>query len=180
MFVVPAELGQLDRPPSLEDSFETVDNWRRDHNGVYANEVGVSFTARSDLNEPSIITALRVEVVDRRAPIQGTLIEPSGAGDLIPREVRADLEADPPKVTLSRGWRFPLTVSNENIELFTVTARVVNCYCFWRIHVDVVGPDGEATTQVIDDNGEPFAVTSTQAAQNRVKLPDNDSEKWPS
>jgi hypothetical protein len=178
--VIPTRVNDLDRPPLIAGAdTKTFDEWAEKHGAVFAESMMVSFVARSESTQPTIITDARVEVVKRQAPLQGTWIVPDGAGTQPVRQLYADLNKDPPTITLDPSWQFPLRVSDSDPELFTVNARSRNCYCSWRIVLSALLPDGESVEVVVDNNGRPFEVTSTGNTTDKTYLPRFDGDIWP-
>lgn len=176
--IIPRRLSELSRPPSASD-MDAFNAWAADNDGVYADNMSVGFVARSGQVEPTIITALRVEVVSREEPMQGTWIVPDGAGPQGERIILADLDADPPTATLDGDFSFPLRINNSDIELFSVRAQARTCHCYWRIELDVIGTDGVARTLTVDNHGRPFELTGTGNAQDRTYLPSTSDAPWP-
>lgn len=177
--VVPRRLSELSRPPSAAD-VEAFNTWTSDNDGVFAENMSVGFLARSEQVEPTIITALRVEVVSREEPMQGTWIVPDGGGPQSERIIMANLDADPPTAILDGSFAFPLRINSSDTEMFSVRAQAQTCHCYWRIELDIIGPDGESRTVTVDDNGDPFELTGTANTQDRTYLPRSPDAPWPS
>lgn len=75
---------------------------------------------------------------------------------------------------------FPLRVTQTDVETFTVAARTSNCHCFWRINLDIIDPDGRSQTVTVDDDGEPFELTSVNNAKDKTFLPRSGAnDAWP-
>ncbi|SFF78614.1 hypothetical protein SAMN05216574_1272 [Blastococcus tunisiensis] len=178
--VVPLSLAELNRPPYPGDAAgrAAFEQWAENHDAVYANQMSVSFLARSDKEEPTIIVGARVVVVERREPLGGTWIAPDGAGPAPERVLNADLDPSPPEVMKDPGWEFPLTVTSAEVEAFTVVATTSTCHCLWEIELDVITPDGDNETITVDDEGAPFELTAPSEGVDRVTLPRSE-EAWP-
>jgi hypothetical protein len=110
----------------------------------------------------------------------GTWIAPNGAGPQPVRQLYADLDTTPPKLTMSGGWDFPLRVSEADPEAFLVTARTKACRCFWTIELDVQLPDGQSRIVTVDNKGAPFELTSSANTSAKTLFPSSDSDPWPS
>lgn len=177
--VVPRSATELNRPPDESDRAAFA-AWADENDAVYADNMSVGFTANSGQVEPTIITAVRVEVVQREEPMQGTWIAPDGAGPQGERVILADLDADPPTASLDGTFAFPLRVNNSDTELFSVRARATTCHCYWQIEVDIIGEDGKTRTLTVDNDGEPFELTGTGNTRDRTYLPANADAPWPS
>lgn len=178
--VIPLMLENLDRPPYPEDAAGRTlfEEWAGNHGAVLANRMAVSFVARSDTEEPTVVVDARVVVVERREPLGGTWIVPDGAGPGPERVLNANLDASPPEAFKDLGWEFPLTVTSTDIEAFTVVATTSQCYCLWEIELDVITPDGDNKTIVVNDDGAPFQLTAPSQNADKVILPRSD-EAWP-
>ena len=178
--VIPKDLSELDRPPVIDGQNRApFDAWAMKHMAVSANRMGVRFVARSSMIEPTIITGARVKVVRREAPLSGTWIAPDGAGTQPVRQMYANLDTTPPAITKDENWAFPLRISRTDPEIFTVVARTQNCHCYWQIELDVLLPDGEAQTVIVDDNGKPFELTSANNTSSKTFLPNSNEQPWP-
>lgn len=176
--VIPLQLEDLSPPPNVSDSV-AIKEWADSIGGVYGENMSVGFVARSEQLTPTIITALRVEVVSRDEPLQGTWIVPDGGGPQDERVVLADLDADPPTAILDGSFAFPLRINNSEVELFSVRAQASDCYCLWQIELDVIGVDGKSRTVIVDDDGQPFELTGTGNAEDRTFLPSTPGAPWP-
>lgn len=176
-FVVPRNIDQISRPP-VNDTPE-LDEWAEDEGGVSASSKTVSFLARADQEEPTIILDIGIEVTERRPPISGTWFQPYGAGDLPPREVYVDLDQTPPVLRRSGGWRLPLKVSKEDVEAFVVVASTSSCYCFWQIELTYLDSDGNSAKLIVNDDGAPFETTAVNNVTAKTWAPTSAEEPWP-
>ncbi|MFF1819718.1 hypothetical protein ACFVWG_20630 [Kribbella sp. NPDC058245] len=165
--VVPGTVNDGDQPPGDNEDFK---KWARSHGAVYANTVAISFVARSDIDEPTLVVGASVRVVERRKPLAGTHVVPNGAGPGPDRVLFSDLDQNPATVRLAAGWSFPLTVSRTDIEAFTVVPTTENCYCLFVIELRYVDPDGSTRTISMDDHGKPFELTSATAATKKITV----------
>jgi hypothetical protein len=163
--VVPRAIPSSDLPPLDNLKFH---DWARKYDAVYANRLEVSFVARSDSTQQVAIRDARIVMVDRADPLSGVWIEPTGAGPGPERVLWADLETDPPTTRTDGGWEFPRLISSSELEAFTVIAQVENCYCRFRIELQYVDSAGDVKTTTIDNDGKPFAVTSTQNITGKI------------
>lgn len=178
--VIPKNLSELDRPPVYDGANPApFEAWATKHGAVTANRMWVSFIARSSMEQPTIITGARVNVLRREAPLSGTWIAPDGAGPQPVRQMYADLDATPSAITKDGNWQFPLRISRTDPEAFTMVTRTQECHCYWQVELDVLLPDGEAQTIIVDDNGKPFELTSTSNTSSKTYLPRTDEQPWP-
>jgi hypothetical protein len=178
--VIPKSISEIPRPPNFDSASRALfDEWAAEQEAVLANQMVLSFVARSDEEQPTLITGMRVEVVKRSAPLAGTWVRPDGAGPGPNRVVTVDLDVSPPTLTKSLGWDFPLTISKTELEAFTVIANVSTCDCEWRIVLESQVPDGSTSDIVVDDDGIPFRLTGSSAVNQTTFLPHQDSDRWP-
>jgi hypothetical protein len=167
--VVPGDLDDGDRPPGDGEKFK---EWARSRKAVYANRVAISFVAKSDMDEPTLVIGASVRVVERQKPLAGTHVVPTGAGPGPNRIMFSDLDQDPATVRVGAGWSFPLKVSRTDIEAFTVVPSTKNCYCRFVIDLRYVDPEGNTRTASMDDHGKPFELTSSSAATKTTTVDD--------
>ncbi|MCZ2821033.1 hypothetical protein O2V63_11890 [Modestobacter sp. VKM Ac-2977] len=168
--VFPDSATDLNSRPSFSKDYEAFFDWAADHGGVPAEDFDLSFTIRSDKDESTLVTDVRVVVVKREPALGGRWIGVDAGGQPPHRSLHANLDNTPPTVTRSPGWDYPLSVSSSEQELFTVTATTQDCYCHWRVEVDVIAPNGEKVTVRVDDHGDPFKVTGTSRAGDRMTV----------
>lgn len=130
--------------------------------------VYVTVQGRSDAQVT--LTDLRVRVVARRPPLQGTLFGVPGGGDTVFRWVSVDLDADPPGLSTHldehapaadherRPIRFPYRVSRSDAETFEFHGYAERCDCAWVIELSWAS-EGRTGAHLIDNGGKPFRVT---------------------
>jgi hypothetical protein len=157
--------------------------WARDLGGADARQTGVSFILRSDLTAPVIVANVRVIVQQRSAPMRGTLLQSGQGGDLYNRVMEVNLDNSPPRVRRvayenNRRWNFPLRVSQQDPEVFTVIAKADNSYCLWKLEVDYL-IEGGRHTLTVDDGGQPFRTTGVRNVTGKVGVPQTDTDPWP-
>lgn len=182
-FILPERLKNIPRPPEIAGSgSQEFQTWALQRGGVYANGMGISFSVRGATPDLSVIRNVKVRVVKRGAPIAGTWILPGGAGGEPSRILLVDLDQDPP--TASRQgfdgeWRFPLSVSSEDLEIFAVVVQTKTCDCEWVVDIDYVDSDGDVQRATVDNDGSPFHVTSSANATAEAYAPQTESDPWP-
>lgn len=182
--MIPRPLDEIPRPPNTAgEGSQDMREWAYELGGVDAETTVVSFRAESDLNQRILITDVQVKVLERRPPMQGTWIAPDGAGGAPLRILRVDLDSDPPSSTREHReqeepWNFPLWVSQDEFEVFSVIASTGSCDCSWVIELYYV-EDGEQKRVIINKNGEPFRTTATNNATDETFAPRIDSDPWP-
>jgi len=177
-FVIPRPLSGIPRPPEITDSSDIFADWAKEIGGVYANEMGIAFNVRGETADLSLITDVRIEVVKRAAPLTGIWVAPSGGGGEPTRFILADLDQEPPSMRMV-GWSDPLSVSAGDVEVFSVIVQTKSCDCSWRIKVEYIDSDGDPREAIVDDDGEPFRVTSSVNTTARAYAPQTADENWP-
>jgi hypothetical protein len=182
--VVPLAREKLPRPPAIAGKgSQRFLAWAHDLGGADAEQTQVSFVLRSDLTAPVIVANVRVVVQERRPAMRGTWLKPAQAGDLPERVIEIDLDTDPPTVkrTAYQGdpsWKFPLQVSNQDPELFTVIAKANQSFCFWKLEVDYL-VEGRQHTLTVDNDRQPFRTTGVKNVTGEAFVPQTDTEPWP-
>ena len=138
--------------------------WFRRTEAAFANSMEISFLARSDSEQPVVLTNLSVNIVHRTSPLPGTWIPATGAGPGPVRVLFADLDKEIPTLRYDGSWDFPLTISKSSIESFTLVAKTTKYYCRFTIDLSYIDEDGEQRKTTIDDSGRPFRLTATSRA----------------
>jgi hypothetical protein len=181
--VLPLPLEKIPRPPSTAgEGSQKFLVWARNLGGADAESTGVSFVLRSDMTAPVIVANVRVVVQQRSPAMRGTWLDTGQAGDLYNRVLEVDLDRDPPIVERisegDSGWNFPLKVSVQDPELFTVIASADESLCVWTLEVDYV-VDGKRHTLTIDNDGQPFRTTGIKNVTAKHRVPRTDADPWP-
>lgn len=144
--------------------------WKYEMDAVDAWYTEVQITVAGRDEAPVILQGVEVNVIDRRAPFAGVLLQEPG-GDLVDiRYIAADLDPAQPKLELGSGftegegeWRFPLKVSSTESEVLYIVASTDTCDCSWdaRLFFTYRGEDGSIK---IDNGGKPFRTSSPRNA----------------
>ena len=174
-FVVARPIGEVPEPPN-GDSPEGRWAWAREMGGVDATQSLFRFVVAGKDAAPVVLQGLHVKVVERRGPMDGTLLSYFGLG--APQSVRyiqIDLSKSPPKWDWigDKGEpeeHFPLRVSESESEVFDVQAFTLKGDVSWVLELDYTA-DGEQRTLTIDDEGKPFRTTEGRA-------PNQDGYGW--
>lgn len=110
---------------------------------------------------PVVLHGLRVTVVSRNQPIDGIYVtfQPD-LGGIPVRLAIIDLDTQPPTLSFEDGLkgneeRFPLQVSQEEVEVFDILAVSSDCDCAWYLSLDFES-GGKQGSITIDDHGHPF------------------------
>lgn len=180
-YVIPLSIDEIPAPPSQLEFVEERDAWAASLDGVDAHTTAILVTVTGTEHAPVILTGLKVRVIERRAPIDGTHITYGPLGDaMLVRWMTVDLDCTPPEVTQTADERFlvdgdgearpvtfPFKVSSTEAEVFLIVATTKRHYCAWQGELSwCCGADTGVT--IIDDDGEPFRTTAPTAAPTYV------------
>ncbi|MFB6909340.1 helix-turn-helix domain-containing protein [Streptomyces bacillaris] len=170
-------------PPPAEADAE---GWAAALGAVHAGETEVRITLQGRDERAVVLEALRIRVVERRAPADGRVHRMSSGcgGALTPRTFDVDLDRERPVARSVPGndtgepipaVSFPYRVSASDPEVLLVTARAARCDCDWVAELRWSG-GGRSGTVRIDDGGRPFR---TSAAPGRpVHDYDHEAGRW--
>jgi hypothetical protein len=162
-FVVDRPIRKVSRPPhgnAPEGRFQ----WAREMGGVDASASLIRVVVSGKENRPALLQGMRVELADRRPPLEGTLLTYTGIGAAQSvRYIDVDLSKSPPIV----DWigaegrpedHFPLRVTESEPEVFDIWAHSPRGDQSWYLELDYTA-DGEQGSARIDDHGKPFRTT---------------------
>jgi hypothetical protein len=140
---------------------------------VLGDGAAIGITVQGTNSAAVVLTALRVEIVKTGGPLSGAFLPFGCASAVEPRHFAVDLTGRPPVVRAVAGSDagtavpardFPFKVSDSDPEQFVVQVgsptEDIQFVLFLRW--TSAGHQGELR---IDDNGEPFQVSATTAAQ---------------
>ncbi|MDX3068410.1 transcriptional regulator, partial [Streptomyces sp. ND04-05B] len=167
-YVIDKAPRQVPPPPLPQDAAP----WARSQGAVHGGRTLVDITVQGRTDTAVVLEALRVRVVKRSAPLQGTVyFTGQGCGaDLDPRTFAVDLDEDRPVARPARGVeggtgtparRMPYRVSAKDPEVLMIDARTVDCDCGWYLELDWSSQGRTGTTR-IDDHGTPFRTSGTK------------------
>ncbi|MEW1612616.1 MULTISPECIES: helix-turn-helix transcriptional regulator [unclassified Streptomyces] len=150
-------------PPPAEADAES---WATALGAVHAGETGVRITLQGADERAVVLEALRIRVVERRAPAAGRVHRMSSGcgGALTPRMFDVDLDAARPVARSVPGndtgepiapVSFPYRVSATDPEVLLITGRTVRCDCDWVAELSW-SSGGRSGTVRMDDGGRPF------------------------
>jgi hypothetical protein len=153
--------------------------------GVLASGGWVELTMQAASGETVILENISVQLVSRQPPAAGDLLEPDeGGGELDPRYFALDLDAPTPALVAYPGdnagqnipaARFPFTVSEQDPEVFLIQVNASLSMSSFRLELHWVS-NGRAGTTTVDNQGQPFVVSSISRAT--VYCPDPASGAW--
>lgn len=159
-------------PSEAYRSDEDYRTWIREHNAVQADLTMVELTIRGGSSDAVVLQDLRIRVLDRSQPFQGTVVDNNCGGPLPPRRYKANLDAADPVLQPDRDpftedeppVTFPYRVTNADAEVIRVVANTRACYCKWVL--ELVYIDGEREhVKRINDGGIPFRTTAVPSRQ---------------
>jgi hypothetical protein len=123
--------------------------------------VRLQFRARGD--EPVTINDIKIDVVQRSAPLDGWYIAQPGCGGLVVKIAEVDLDTPTPTVRyIGQGApeeNITLFVTRTDIEVIELQVGTEKSMVDWTAEVFYSGPDGDGSVTV-DDDGRPFRVTT--------------------
>ncbi|MFJ7077270.1 helix-turn-helix domain-containing protein [Streptomyces sp. NPDC098781] len=171
-YVIAKPPGQVPPPPNPQDAA----TWAGTQNAVHGQQTLVRITVQGRSSTAVVLDALRVRVVGRSAPMEGSnyAMDHGCGGALTPRYFSVDLDKDRPIARPVDGndtgvtipaMRLPYRVSAEDPEVLLVDARTVSCDCTWYLELDW-SSQGRTGTVRVDDHGRPFRTTSTKGLPN--------------
>jgi hypothetical protein len=168
-YIVPGSLRGKTIPSG--DDPAKLRQWAESLGGVYAEVLGVSFAIQADTPDAAVLTDLKINVVKRNKPLAGTWILPANiGGSMTNRRMIVNLDQDPPSVQKEGGWDFPLSVSSENPEFFSIQTMTTKCDCSWTFTLFYTDAGGHRSERTIDDDGKPFRITGVNNASAHVAV----------
>jgi hypothetical protein len=164
-----------DLEPHLPSSESTWPEWAPVADGVPVAPAQVQLTVQGTGEAEVVLTGLEVRVVDRRAPMTGTMLN-RGCGDIADyRLLYVDLDKRPPTYTSENlyqeptegvpDWavkplQFPYHVSLSDAETFVIVASTSACDCDWVVDLSWAS-EGNTGKIAIDNHGMPFRTVSS-------------------
>ncbi|KUO12692.1 hypothetical protein [Streptomyces sp. DSM 15324] len=179
-YVIDAPPARVPPPPSEQDA----GTWASAQGAVHGGETDAEIAVQGNSSTAVALTALRVRVVARAAPLPGTAYtrDRGCGGALSKRYFAVDLDRDR---TLARSVagndagipavRLPYRVSAEEPEVLLVTARTAACGCDGYLELDW-SSDGRTGTVRIDDHGRPFRTSALDGLERYVY--DTSARRW--
>ena len=161
----PADLSESERSDAI--AFRDFD-WAESKGAVAGSPAIVRLQLRAKGDEPIVVNALRVNVVQRTAPVEGWFVAKPGCG---PEPVRvATVDLDDPNPTVEyQGTQGPqdqltLSVTRTDVELIELHASTRTATVDWTVELFYSGPDGDGSV-LVDDGDGPFRVTTETASE---------------
>ncbi|MEU5070907.1 helix-turn-helix domain-containing protein [Streptomyces asoensis] len=167
-YVIDRQPAQVPPPPAQQDAGA----WASAQGAVHGRETDVEITVQGRTSTAVVLTALRVRVVGRAAPLPGVVyaMEQGCGGDLTERYFAVDLDKDRPVARSVAGndagtpipaVSLPYRVSSTDPEVLLVTARTATCACDWYLELDW-SSQGRTGTVRVDDHGRPFRTSGIE------------------
>jgi hypothetical protein len=159
-FIVDRPIDKVSRPPS-GNTPDGRYGWAKEMGGVDASASLIRVVVSGKANTPTLLQGLRVKLVERRPPLDGTLLTYTGIGSAQSvRYIQVDLGKSPPTLDYigDEGKpedHFPLRVSESEAEVFDIWAGTPRGDQSWYLELDYTA-DGEQGSIRIDDDGKPF------------------------
>ncbi|ELS57602.1 helix-turn-helix domain-containing protein [Streptomyces viridochromogenes] len=181
-YVIARPPQQVPPPPSPQDAGV----WAAAESAVHGRRTMVKISVQGRTSTAVVLEALRVRVVGRSAPVEGTsyAMDNGCGGALTPRYFDVDLDLDRPIARPVDGndsgtpipaMRLPYRVSAEDPEVLLVTAETESCDCSWYLELDW-SSQGRTGTVRIDDRGRPFRTTSIKGLPRHTY--DTSAREW--
>ncbi|MFI6012093.1 helix-turn-helix domain-containing protein [Streptomyces sp. NPDC051243] len=181
-YVVTKSPQQVPPPPPPQDAA----TWAASQSAVHGRQTLVEISVQGRTSTAVVLEALRVRVVGRSAPVEGSNYSMSNGcgGALTPRYFDVDLDMDRPIARPADGndtgtpipaMKLPYRVSAEDPEVLLVDARTEGCDCSWYLELDW-SSQGRTGTVRIDDHGRPIRTTSIKGLPNYGY--DTSARKW--
>ncbi|KUL38658.1 helix-turn-helix domain-containing protein [Streptomyces regalis] len=181
-YVIAKSPQQVPPPPAPQDA----GIWAASQNAVHGQQTMVEIAVQGRTSTAVVLEALRVRVVGRSAPVEGTsyAMDNGCGGALTPRYFDVDLDKDRPIARPVDGndtgtpipaMKLPYQVSAQDPEVLLVDAQTESCDCSWYLELDW-SSQGRTGTVRIDDHGRPFRTTSIEGLPSYGY--DTSARKW--
>ncbi|MFE2042219.1 helix-turn-helix domain-containing protein [Streptomyces sp. NPDC059477] len=181
-YVIDRPPAQVPPPPVAQDARP----WATAQGAVHGRNTNVRITVQGRSETAVVLEALRVRVVGRAAPVQGSsyAMDQGCGGSVTPRYFDVDLDMDRPIARSVPGAdpdrelpavKMPYQVSSTDPEVLEVTARTAGCACDWYLELDW-SSQGRTGTVRIDDGGRPFRTSAVEGLDRYAY--DYENRRW--
>lgn len=181
-YVIDQPPARVPPPPAEQDG----GTWAAAQGAVHGRETSVEIAVQGRSSTAVVLTALRVRVAGRGAPVAGSsyAMDHGCGGSISPRHFAVDLDKDRPVAHSVPGSdtgtpipavRLPYRVSAEDPEVLLVTARTKTCACDWYLELDW-SSQGRTGTVRIDDHGRPFRTSGIEGLPRYMY--DTSNRRW--
>ncbi|WP_444875804.1 helix-turn-helix domain-containing protein [Streptomyces rishiriensis] len=183
-YVIDKPPTQVPPPPAEQDAGP----WATAQGAVHGRETNVEISVQGRTSTAVVLTALRVRVVGRDAPVPGTAyaMDQGCGGSLSKRYFAVDLDKDRPVAHPVAGndagtpipaVSLPYRVSSADPEVLLVTARTETCACAWYLELDW-SSQGRTGTVRLDDHGRPFRTSGIEGLPRYWYGSENGERQW--
>ncbi|MCS0602093.1 helix-turn-helix domain-containing protein [Streptomyces sp. LP11] len=182
-YVIAKEPGSVPPPPAPQDAGV----WAATQGAVHGRETDVRITVQGRSDAAVVLEALRVRVVGRTAPAQGTAYSMAQGcgGGMSPRYFAVNLDKDRPIArpapadpgTAEHPVSLPYRVSAKDPEELLVRATTDGCDCRWYLELDW-SSQGRTGTVRIDDHGGPFRTSAIKGLPHYWYGSDGGRRRW--
>ncbi|MET7650676.1 helix-turn-helix domain-containing protein [Streptomyces sp. NPDC005486] len=183
-YVIDKPPAQVPPPPAEQDAGP----WASAQGAVHGRETNVAISVQGRSSTAVVLTALRVRVVGRAAPLPGTVyaMDQGCGGSLSKRYFAVDLDKDRPVAHSVAGddagtsipaVSLPYRVSSTDPEVLLVTARTQTCACDWYLELDW-SSQGRTGTVRVDDRGRPFRTSGIKGLPRYWYGSDDGGRTW--
>jgi hypothetical protein len=161
-------------PGSGCGSFRT---WVTSRGGEDAGATSLNLVVQGNTSASVYIYGIRADVLSRNSPSKGVVVYCPTAGFVTQRPVAIDLDTsgDGRYITKAPNTPFGFTVSNSDLEVFSITATTTQCACKWVLQVEAV-VNGQAKQFTVTDHGQPFETSAYNTSA--VEYEWNFSNAW--
>jgi hypothetical protein len=159
--------------------------WGRNFGGVDAAETNFRVVVQGG-GEQTLIGGIRARILERNQPLSGTGFQCPTQQGLHPRPVCINLDEPNPIGQQAKygvlhksctGRPITLTVSENETEVFDVSAMTEDCYCKWVLEL-VTTQGGDQEIISVPGEGDAFETTAWPAADRPEYLWDPFDPKW--
>lgn len=159
---------------------EALTRWAVNKGGGPSTEVKVNLTVWGNRGHPVLVEGLRAIEVECAAAPPWTEITSTVGGAVPERRTIIELDSGALDATpdpAGEPFRFPLQVSQSQLEYFTVRVNTKTSNCEFKLAV-VVRDGGRQKLLVVDDYGRPFRVVSPKATTQHMEWHATDDGFW--
>jgi hypothetical protein len=156
------------------DNFRT---WAIARGGEDAGTTSLDLVVQGNTDEPVYIYGIRADVLSRTSPAKGAVVFCPTAGYVTQRPVAIDLDTsgDGRYITKASDSPFGFTVSESDLEVFSIAATTAKCDCKWVLQVEAV-VNGKPEQFTVTDHGQPFQTSAYN--QTAVEYEWNYTNAW--
>jgi hypothetical protein len=151
--------------------------WVISQGGEDAGKTSLSLVVQGNTSAPVYVYGIRAVVLSRSSPERGAVVNCPTAGYVTQRAVAINLDTsgDGRYVTKAPDSPFGFTVSQSDLEVFSIAATTTQCNCTWDLQVEAV-VNGQEQQFTVTDHGRPFETSAYN--QSAVEYAWNYSNAW--